>query len=103
MDFEEDYDAEFDDNQEGQLETPFPSVAGADDGDNDNDDSVAENMKKKQKREAVVDDGSENAFGIPEFTRKDKTLEEILEMMDSTPPIIPDAVIDYYLTKTGLT
>lgn len=101
MDFEEDYDAEFDDNQEGQLETPFPSVAGADDGDNDNDDSVAENMKKKQKREAVVDDGSENAFGIPEFTRKDKTLEEILEMMDSTPPIIPDAVIDYYLTKNG--
>ncbi|CAI6796045.1 AIF_HP2_G0052140.mRNA.1.CDS.1 [Saccharomyces cerevisiae] len=45
--------------------------------------------------------GSENAFGIPEFTRKDKTLEEILEMMDSTPPIIPDAVIDYYLTKNG--
>ena len=101
MDFEEDYDAEFDDNQEGQLETPFPAVTGADDGNNADDDSIAGNMKRKQKREVVVDDGSENAFGIPEFTRKDKTLEEILEMMDNTPPIIPDAVVDYYLTKNG--
>lgn len=70
MDFEEDYDAEFDDNQEGQLETPFPSVAGADDGDNDNDDSVAENMKKKQKREAVVDDGSEMHLVYPNLQEK---------------------------------
>ncbi|CAI4038043.1 hypothetical protein SMKI_04G3820 [Saccharomyces mikatae IFO 1815] len=101
MDFEEEYDAEFDDNQEGSLETPFPAVAGSDNGNNADNDTVAENIKKKQKREAMVDDGSENAFGIPEFTRKDKTLEEILEMMDNTPPIIPDAVVDYYLTKNG--
>ncbi|CDK29140.1 unnamed protein product [Kuraishia capsulata CBS 1993] len=40
---------------------------------------------------------------LPEFTRKDKTLEEILEMMDDEDftPIIPDLVTDYYLAKNG--
>ncbi|CAI4058348.1 hypothetical protein SKDZ_04G3800 [Saccharomyces kudriavzevii ZP591] len=102
MDFEEEYDAEFDDNQEGSLETPFPAVTAADNENNANEDGLPGNKQnKKQKRETVVDDGSDNIFGIPEFTRKDKTLEEILEMMDDTPPIIPDAVVDYYLTKNG--
>ncbi|AOA61205.1 Transcription initiation factor TFIID subunit 10 [Komagataella phaffii CBS 7435] len=40
---------------------------------------------------------------LPEYTRKDKTLEEILEMMEDEEftPIIPDAVTDYYLAKNG--
>lgn len=39
---------------------------------------------------------------LPELTRKDKTLEEVLDMMDGEfAPIIPDAVTDYYLAKNG--
>lgn len=42
-----------------------------------------------------------NADG-PELTRKDKTLQEMLELMDlEFAPIIPDAVTDYYLAKNG--
>ncbi|SCV04629.1 LAMI_0H17656g1_1 [Lachancea mirantina] len=43
----------------------------------------------------------EKLLDIPEFTRKDKTLNEILDMMEENPPIIPDAVIDFYLTRNG--
>ncbi|CCK68165.1 Taf10p KNAG_0A04970 [Huiozyma naganishii CBS 8797] len=52
-------------------------------------------------KEKVIDDGRGKLFEIPEFTRKDKTLQEILDMMEDNPPIIPDAVIDYYLRKNG--
>lgn len=39
---------------------------------------------------------------LPELTRKDKTLKEVLELMDSDfQPIIPDIVTDYYLAKNG--
>ncbi|RCK66204.1 Transcription initiation factor TFIID subunit 10 [Candida viswanathii] len=39
---------------------------------------------------------------LPDLTRKDKTLKEVLEMMDGEfAPIIPDAVTDYYLAKNG--
>ncbi|EGV65332.1 Transcription initiation factor TFIID subunit 10 [Yamadazyma tenuis] len=39
---------------------------------------------------------------IPELARKDKTLQEVLELLDGDyAPIIPDAVIDYYLAKNG--
>lgn len=43
-----------------------------------------------------------NVPELPEFTRKDKTLHEILEMMEDYYPIIPDSVTDYYLAKNGL-
>lgn len=49
----------------------------------------------------MLDDGSGKLFEIPEFTRKDKTLNEVLGLMEDNPPIIPDAVIDYYLMKNG--
>ncbi|CAR28887.1 hypothetical protein ZYGR_0U02450 [Zygosaccharomyces rouxii] len=49
----------------------------------------------------MIDDGSGKLFEIPEFTRKDKTLNEVLGLMEDNPPIIPDAVIDYYLMKNG--
>lgn len=39
---------------------------------------------------------------LPELTRKDKTLQEMLELVDGDfAPIIPDAVTDYYLAKNG--
>lgn len=39
---------------------------------------------------------------LPELTRKDKTLLEMLELMKGDfAPIIPDAVTDYYLAKNG--
>ncbi|CDS14462.1 hypothetical protein LRAMOSA06631 [Lichtheimia ramosa] len=37
----------------------------------------------------------------PELAKKEKTLAEFLAMMDSYTPIIPDAVTDYYLSRTG--
>lgn len=39
---------------------------------------------------------------LPELSRKDKTLEEMLDLVDGDfAPIIPDAVTDYYLAKNG--
>ncbi|AAS54336.1 AGL155Wp [Eremothecium gossypii ATCC 10895] len=50
---------------------------------------------------AGADPKHRKLFEIPEFTRKDKTVNELLDLMTDNPPIIPDAVIDYYLTKNG--
>ena len=77
-------------NNNGNGNGPSASVdTPSEQGDADDD---------KRKR---IDDGSHRLFDIPEFTRKDKTLEEILDMMVDNPPIIPDPVIDYYLRKNG--
>lgn len=39
---------------------------------------------------------------LPELSRKDKSLKEVLDLMDGEyAPIIPDAVTDYYLAKNG--
>lgn len=39
---------------------------------------------------------------LPELSRKDKTLAEVLDLMDSDyAPIIPDVVTDYLLSKNG--
>ena len=41
---------------------------------------------------------------VPALTRADKTLDELLDLLDDPDftPIIPDAVTDYYLAKSGL-
>lgn len=42
------------------------------------------------------------ALEFPDLSRKDKTLVEMLELMEGDfAPIIPDAVTDYYLAKNG--
>lgn len=41
------------------------------------------------------------APALPAVTHKDKTLKEIVEMMDEYAPVVPDAVTDYYLAKNG--
>ena len=66
----------------------------------------AENTNKQPVKgdEDEEDEKSGPKFNIPilpEYSRKDKTLKEILEMMDEYAPIIPDAVTDYYLAKNG--
>lgn len=39
---------------------------------------------------------------LPELTRKDKTLKEVLDLLEGDfAPIIPDTVTDYYLAKNG--
>lgn len=45
-----------------------------------------------------------NVPPIPELTRADKTLDELLDLLDDPDftPIIPDAVTDYYVAKSGL-
>lgn len=77
---DEEFD-EFNDNEEGDV------IMGGD--------------EHEEQKKDVIDDGKSNIFGIPEYTRKDKTLEEILDLMADNPPIIPDAVIEYYMRKNG--
>lgn len=83
MEEDEEFD-EFNDNEEGDIMMD-DGAQGAD-----------ADVKKD-----TIDDGKNNIFGIPEFTRKDKTLEEILDLMVDNPPIIPDAVVEYYMRKNG--
>lgn len=87
---------EFDDNEEDMPVDNAALFARAEEADQNGDADDAENDGK-----TYIDDGTGKLFQIPEFTRKDKTLGEVLDLMQDNPPIIPDAVIDYYLTKNG--
>ncbi|KAI8646868.1 transcription initiation factor IID TAF10 subunit [Parasitella parasitica] len=50
----------------------------------------------------VTMNDNEQIFSTPtEKIDKEKDMAELLMTMDSYTPIIPDAVIDYYLDKTG--
>lgn len=73
----------------------------------DEDNSEINEQQESSTTDAPQDNGREsiNLSALPDFpelTRKDKTLKEVLDMMDSEfAPIIPDAVTDYYLAKNG--
>ncbi|SMN21070.1 similar to Saccharomyces cerevisiae YDR167W TAF10 Subunit (145 kDa) of TFIID and SAGA complexes, involved in RNA polymerase II transcription initiation and in chromatin modification [Maudiozyma saulgeensis] len=99
MDQDEEMD-EFNDNEEGPVVFPSTGVGSVSNdgasGDEDNEEDEDGGHDKKR-----IDNGLGKLFEIPEFTRKDKTLEEILELMDDNAPIIPDAVTEYYLRKNG--
>lgn len=84
---------EFDDNEEAPIDNSalFRGQAG-----NEHIHSTERGTDPE-----VLADGSGKLFEIPEFTRKDKTLSEVLDLMEDNPPIIPDAVVDYYLMKNG--
>lgn len=88
-DVDEDMD-EFNDNEEGPVVFQNSAASETEEGGDD-----ASGDKKR------IDNGLGKLFEMPEFTRKDKTLEEILDLMTDNPPIIPDAVTDYYLRKNG--
>ncbi|GCF00855.1 transcription initiation factor TFIID subunit 10 [Zygosaccharomyces mellis] len=85
---------EFDDNEEAPVSNAELFKAQEQAG-------VYQDNGSKDGEGDMLDDGSGKLFEIPEFTRKDKTLNEVLGLMEDNPPIIPDAVIDYYLMKNG--
>ncbi|KAL6927557.1 hypothetical protein ACO0SA_004179 [Hanseniaspora valbyensis] len=58
---------------------------------------TGEPKKKKNKKQRILPSNN-----ISNFSRKDKTLQEILDFLEKQPPIIPDPIIDYYLKKNGL-
>lgn len=80
----EDMDEEFDDNVEAQNVMINP-----------------EEPHEKDDLTSVLS-GAPIIPDLPELTRKDKTLKEVLDLMDGEyAPIIPDIVTDYYLAKNG--
>ncbi|CCE86911.1 Piso0_005432 [Millerozyma farinosa CBS 7064] len=80
----EDMDEEFDDNVEAQNANMNP-----------------EEPQEKDDSNGVLS-GAPIIPDLPELTRKDKTLKEVLDLMDGEyAPIIPDIVTDYYLAKNG--
>ncbi|KAH3902014.1 related to Transcription initiation factor TFIID subunit 10 [Saccharomycodes ludwigii] len=97
---ESDDDDESDEEEEG-YENLNESV-GKDGKKKRNSEKRKKRSLKQKKRKIRLEDGSENIFQLPEFSRKDKTLKEILDLMEDNPPIIPDAVIDYFLLKNGM-
>mgnify|MGYP002378715484 CR=1 FL=1 len=85
QDLDEELDEEF--NDENPTETSKTQTGDAD--------TAQLNQKNTY-------DASKLGFDIPDLTRKDKTLAEVLDLMDGDfAPIIPDAVTDYYLNKNG--
>lgn len=58
--------------------------------------------KSKKPEASSVHSSVPHIPDLPELTRKDKTLKEVLDLMEGDfAPIIPDAVTDYYLAKNG--
>ncbi|CDF89239.1 related to Transcription initiation factor TFIID subunit 10 [Zygosaccharomyces bailii ISA1307] len=88
---------EFDDNEEA----PIDNSALFREQQNDDGLPNPTNGESKELEPEMLAGGPGKLFEIPEFTRKDKTLNEVLDLMEDNPPIIPDAVIDYYLMKNG--
>ncbi|KAK9722285.1 hypothetical protein K7432_002769 [Basidiobolus ranarum] len=69
------------------------------------DDTEDEEQDETNKIEGKSDDNVKSDAPLTrkdeEMLRKNKTLAEFLLLMDHYTPIIPDAVTDYYLGRTG--
>ncbi|KAG0664185.1 Transcription initiation factor TFIID subunit 10 [Maudiozyma exigua] len=95
---------EFNDEEEGPVVFPTMGETASlsnDGNEEDEEDEDEDNDSESGPDNKRIDNGVGKLFEIPEFTRKDKTLEEILELMDDNAPIIPDSVTEYYMRKNG--
>lgn len=78
-------------------EQPLPEDMDEDMQFNDGAEPQQEPLQEKQQEKPAP-----SITDLPELSRKDKTLAEVLDLMDGDfAPIIPDAVTDYYLAKNG--
>lgn len=118
-------DDEFDDNVEGNIgvmgDDPKPEAEShigekrkheddensSEEDDSEGFDSDASDYEldeagesKREKRKKVK---TTPIFDALNFSRKDKSLQDILEFLNEQPPVIPDIIVDYYLKKNGLT
>ena len=99
-------DEVFDDVEENVVDVPR-AVNEATPGETNQKLSKEEKSKQKQQSLSAAAAATAAAASslipdLPDLTRKDKTLKEVLDMMDDEfAPIIPDAVTDYYLAKNG--
>ncbi|GEQ67984.1 hypothetical protein JCM33374_g1650 [Metschnikowia sp. JCM 33374] len=94
-DADDDLDEEFDDDNDKNAGLDL--VSGSSTG------LAAKDAAKQPGADKSPEKASGTGPGeIPELSKKDKTLQEMLELMDGDfAPIIPDAVTDYYLSKNG--
>lgn len=98
-------DEEFDDAEENVVDVPN----SINEASSDTQEKQSKEEKSKQKQQSLSAAAAATAAAasslipdLPDLTRKDKTLKEVLDMMDDEfAPIIPDAVTDYYLAKNG--
>lgn len=91
-----------DEDGEKQEENDEKNDEENDDGNEDeNDESKEGEGHPKFSPGSAIDPVYEQNLMKPLFERRDKSLKELLDAMDEFSPIIPDAVIDYYLTKSG--
>jgi transcription initiation factor TFIID subunit 10 len=76
-----------------------------DDDENDSDEQdgkeSANSIDKPQEEDGEEEDDHGPIIHPLPMQRKDKSLKELLNSMDEYAPIIPDAVTDYYLAKSG--
>ncbi|KAH3673600.1 hypothetical protein WICPIJ_009717 [Wickerhamomyces pijperi] len=95
-------DEMFDDNVDSLPQTNLTEKAKQNSKDEKEEgEGDSEDEANAEKNDKTIPPGI-SMPALPEFTKKDKTLHEILEMMEDFYPIIPDAITDYYLTKNGL-
>lgn len=85
------------------LEDIDSMIAGGDgtttNGEHENNNNIQQDEQTEKEKDVSI-----HPPPVPGLTRADKTLEELLDLLDDPDftPIIPDAVTDYYLAKAGL-
>ncbi|KAG0680740.1 Transcription initiation factor TFIID subunit 10 [Pichia californica] len=86
----------------GDNNTSKPDVAI--NNNNNNNNNNKDKDKDTKDKESTESDIPFSMPNIPQLTRADKTLDELLDLLDDPDftPIIPDAVTDYYIGKSGL-
>lgn len=100
---------DIDENIKQDVPVELPAPVASETTQSEQQSRILKEERSKQKQQslsaaaaAAAASASSLIPDLPELTRKDKTLKEVLDMMDDEfAPIIPDAVTDYYLAKNG--